>query len=120
MQPTPLSTPGLAADDEQRCDQRRPLGGCDVLGNQVGDAARMIFIGAHGGGQDRRVKMPMPQVPRSCKNHGTDAKIVARRLAELKSDAEYDAALSAFVSWLDASILVDFYRNPIIYILFFI
>ena len=42
------------ADDQQAGDQRRALGGGDVVGDQIGDAAGVVRIGADRSGQDRR------------------------------------------------------------------
>ncbi len=41
------------------------------------------------------VKMPMPYVPRSCRNHGTEARIVARRLRRANSAKKLCAAAVA-------------------------
>jgi hypothetical protein len=64
-------------DDQQDVDQRRAPRGQDIVVDEVGQAAHMLGFMAEAA-RIVGVKIPMPYVPRSCRNQGTEARIVAR------------------------------------------
>jgi hypothetical protein len=88
------------ADDEQRGDVSRSSRSRDVLLDQIADAARMIFIRAHRGGQDRRSEDADAISPEVLQEPGEPRrKIVARRLVALKSDAKVALDLEPAAAW---------------------